>query len=91
MNAIETEIKEMLVKINADIQEIKISQARNEEKLNGIDRRLESFEKTVNTRFGNLETQVNKQDNRFWTFVLLLGSSLVGVVTKLVFFPTKPF
>ncbi|MDJ0717867.1 MAG: hypothetical protein QNJ54_27210 [Prochloraceae cyanobacterium] len=85
------EVKEEVKQVKEDVKKLEIGQAKNSEKLNGIVTRLDGFEKTVDGRFGNLETQVNKQDNRFWAFILLLGSSLVGILGKLVFFPTKPF
>jgi hypothetical protein len=71
----ETE-KELRELITAGFTDLKIGQARIEEKLNGIDKRLEL-----------IENRVNKQTSWFiGSFVALVGG-LLGILSKFVFFP----
>lgn len=64
-------------RIDTDIQDIKISLARIEEQGKAIDKRI-----------GLLETRDNAQETRFWGLVGLLTTSLVGIIAKLLFFPS---
>ena len=71
----ETE-KELRELITAGFTDLKIGQARIEEKINGIDKRLELIENRVN-------------DQTSWfigSFVALVGG-LLGILSKFVFFP----
>lgn len=80
--------------IQSDIQDIKLSQARTEERFNSVDQRFnsvdqrfDSLEKSVNKRFDSLEQRTIGQENRFWGLVALLTTSLLGVIAKVAFFP----
>ena len=71
----ETE-KELRELITAGFTDLKIGQARIEEKINGIDKRLEL-----------IEHRVNNQTSWFiGSFVALVGG-LLGILSKFVFFP----
>ena len=68
----ETELREL---ITAGFTDLKIGQARIEEKINGIDKRLEL-----------IENRVNNQTSWFiGSFVALVGG-LLGILSKFVFF-----
>jgi hypothetical protein len=73
--------------IATDLAEIKtesrVFHARTEERFNSIDQRFNS----VDQRLGSLEDRTKAQDNRLWTFVTALVIALVGLLTKLAFFP----
>jgi hypothetical protein len=71
----ETE-KELRELITAGFTDLKIGQARIEEKINGIDKRLELIENRVN----------NPTSWFIGSFVALVGS-LLGILSKFVFFP----
>ena len=62
-------------KLDEKVDEIKLVQGRNEEKLNGIDKRL--------------ETRVDDQDKRFWTLIIGAFLALFGLLAKMAFFPGK--
>ena len=71
----ETE-KELRELITAGFTDLKIGQARIEEKINGIDKHLEL-----------IENRVNNQTSWFiGSFVALVGG-LLGILSKFVFFP----
>jgi tetrahydromethanopterin S-methyltransferase subunit G len=71
----ETE-KKLWELITAGFTDLKIGQARIEEKINGIDKRLEL-----------IENRVNNQTSWFiGSFVALVGG-LLGILSKFVFFP----
>ncbi len=71
----ETE-KELRELITAGFTDLKIGQARIEEKINGIDKRLEL-----------IENRVNNQTSWFiGSFVAIVGG-LLGILSKFVFFP----
>jgi predicted nucleic acid-binding Zn-ribbon protein len=63
--------------------EVKIFQARIEEKFNSIDQRFNS----IDQRLERLEKRGDTQDTRFWGLVALLATALLGVEGKVVFFP----
>lgn len=69
-------IDQKLEAIAADVVEIKISQATTNERLNGLDQRV-----------GSLEDRLKTQDNRFWSLTIGIILSLIGLLTKLAFFP----
>ena len=71
----ETE-KELWELITAGFTDLKIGQARIEEKINGIDKRLELIENRVN----------NQTSWLIGSFVALVGG-LLGILSKFVFFP----
>ena len=62
-------------KLDGKVDEIKLAQGRNEEKLNGIDKRLD-----------RLETRVDDQDKRFWTLIIGAFLALFGLLAKMAFF-----
>jgi chromosome segregation ATPase len=93
-----TDILKRLDAIAADIQVIKISQARTEEKFNSIDQRIDALDKSLNQRIDALDKSLSKridsleqrsvgQETRFWGLVVLLGGALLTILGKVVFFP----
>ena len=65
-------------KLDEKVEEINLAQGRNEEKLNGIDKRLD-----------RLEIRVDEQDKRFWTLIIGAFLALFGLLAKMAFFPGK--
>ncbi len=62
-------------KLDEKVEQINIVQGRNEEKLNGIDKRLD-----------RLEIRVDDQDKRFWTLIIGAFLALFGLLAKMAFF-----
>jgi predicted nuclease with TOPRIM domain len=62
--------------IQSDIQGIKLSQARTEEKLDALNQRL-----------GSLEDRVKSQDSRVWGILVAILGTALGLAAKLAFFP----
>jgi septal ring factor EnvC (AmiA/AmiB activator) len=62
--------------IQADVTDIKISQAKADERLQSIE-----------TQLNDLKLQVRSQDNRLWTFVGGLFLTVLGFLAKFAFFP----
>jgi predicted nuclease with TOPRIM domain len=73
--------------MNSNLQElrleVKTSQARTEEKLNAIDQRFVDLGK----RIDSLEQRNIAQDVRFWGFLGIIVTALIGLLSKLAFFP----
>jgi chromosome segregation ATPase len=55
------EVLKRLETIQSDIQDIKLSQARTEERFNSIDQRFDSLETSLNQRIDSLETSLNQR------------------------------
>jgi DNA anti-recombination protein RmuC len=55
------EVLKRLETIQSDIQDIKLSQARTEERFNSIDQRFDSLEASFNQRIDSLETSLNQR------------------------------
>jgi hypothetical protein len=55
---------------------LEVFQARTEEQLNAINKRIYS-----------LEQRGNAQETRFWGLVTLLATALLGILGKVIFFP----
>ncbi|NJK29793.1 MAG: hypothetical protein HC940_06410 [Acaryochloris sp. SU_5_25] len=80
--------------IQTDIQDIKVSQARTEERFNSIDQRFTTLEiqvsdlkKSTDTQFADIKTQLRSQDNRLWTFLVAMFLAVLGFAAKLILFP----
>lgn len=65
-----------LQEIKDILTELKISQARIDEKLDAI-----------NVTLADVKKQADKQDNRLWVLISGMFLALVGVLTKFAFFP----
>jgi uncharacterized coiled-coil protein SlyX len=65
-----------LKEIKDILTELKISQARMDEKLDAI-----------NVTMADLKKQADKQDNRLWVLISGMFLAIVGVATKFAFFP----
>jgi predicted nuclease with TOPRIM domain len=65
-----------LQEIKDILMELKISQARMDEKLDAI-----------NNNVSDLKKQVDKQDNRLWVLVSGMFLVIIGALTKFAFFP----
>ncbi|MGB8701909.1 MAG: hypothetical protein WCD18_21040 [Thermosynechococcaceae cyanobacterium] len=73
--------------IASDIIEIKISQARTDERLNSLEVQVSDIKKNTDTQFADIKTQIRAQDARLWTFVTGLIIAVVGLLAKFLFFP----
>jgi predicted nuclease with TOPRIM domain len=73
--------------MNSNLQELRLEvktfQARTEEKLNAIDQRFVDLGK----RIDSLEQRNIAQDVRFWGFLGIIVTALIGLLSKLAFFP----
>lgn len=90
-----------LAAIADNIVEIKISQARTDERLNSIDERFKGIDqrfnsvdgqfadirKSTDTQFADIKVQIRAQDSRLWTFITALILAVVGLLSKFLFFP----
>jgi hypothetical protein len=75
----ETDIRELKELISNLDKKIDVFQARTEEKLDGVAKRLD-----------NLETRERDRDNRFWALVGGAFLALFGLLAKMAFFPSQP-
>lgn len=82
----ETKILSKLEQIDERLKNLEIGQARIEEKLNGVDKRLDD----TNGRLIQIEGRVNTQANWFLAIFGVLVAGLLTVVGKLGFFPNQP-
>lgn len=78
IDKLEQKLDLKIEKLDEKVDEIKLLQGRNEEKLNGIDKRLD-----------RLETHVDDQDKRFWTLIIGAFLALFGLLAKMAFFPGR--
>jgi hypothetical protein len=97
------EILKRLDSMAADLVEIKISQARVDERLSSIDQRIsdldksttqkiEALDKSLSKRLDSIDSRSSGQDTRFWALVAILASaliSIIGILAKIAFFPAK--
>ncbi|NCJ06353.1 hypothetical protein GS597_07480 [Synechococcales cyanobacterium C] len=58
-----------------------------DERFSALNTQLSDFKKTTDTQLADIRTQLRSQDNRLWTFVTALVLALVGLLSKLAFFP----
>jgi hypothetical protein len=85
--ATDTDILRRLDTIASDIQDIKISQARTEEKVIALEQRIGDLDKSLGKRMDSLEQRNVAQDVRFWGFLGIIVTALIGLLSKLAFFP----
>jgi hypothetical protein len=85
--ATDTDILRRLDTIASDIQDIKISQARTEEKVIALEQRIGDLDKSLGKRMDSLEQRNIAQDVRFWGFLGIIVTALIGLLSKLAFFP----
>jgi uncharacterized coiled-coil DUF342 family protein len=88
--ATDTDILKRLDTIASDIQDIKITLARTDERFNSIDQRFNSMDQRftdLNKRIDSLEQRNIAQDVRFWGFLGIIVTALIGLLSKLAFFP----
>ncbi len=81
--ALDKKLGDKIDPIAADVVEMKIAQARTEERLNS----LETGISDIKTELKDIRSEVRGQDARLWGFVVALFLALAGVLTKVVFFP----
>jgi septal ring factor EnvC (AmiA/AmiB activator) len=62
--------------IAADVVEIKVSQARIDERFSASDTQLE-----------DIKLQLRSQDTRLWGFIVALSLAVIGFLSKLAFLP----
>lgn len=81
-NTTDSELKQLIIEkfdqINQSLTDIKVSVARVEEKVSGIDTRLTS-----------LEARVEKQDGRLWKFVVSISLGFLAILSKIAFFSSS--
>jgi tetrahydromethanopterin S-methyltransferase subunit B len=93
-----SEVLKLFQVIQSDIQDIKISQTRTEEKVNALELRFGDLDKSLSKRMDSLEQSLNKridsleqrniaQDVRFWGFLGIIVTALIALLSKLAFFP----
>lgn len=75
-----SDMRSVLATVQSDVFEIKLSQARADEKLNALDERLSLFREDVNSKFTSLESEMQGQNSRLWTLVTGLLISLAAVI-----------
>jgi archaellum component FlaC len=84
--------------ITTNIIDIKISQARTDERLNSLETQVSDFKKSVDTQFSDIKKstdtqfsdikiQLRAQDTRLWSFITALVLAVVGLLAKFLFFP----
>ncbi|MEO1670649.1 MAG: hypothetical protein AAFR77_07655 [Cyanobacteria bacterium J06631_2] len=78
LNKVDEKLSLKIEKLDEKVDKITLAQGRNEEKLNGIDKRLE-----------RLEIRVDDQDKRFWTLITGAFLALFGLLAKTAFFPGR--
>jgi septal ring factor EnvC (AmiA/AmiB activator) len=90
-----------VVSIQSDVTDIKISQARTDERLNSLEKQLSDTRAEFKTDIADLKTDITdirlqlrryssrreSQDNRLWTFVGALFVAVLGFLAKFAFFP----
>lgn len=84
MPTIETDLKDILAKIEGHLEKIgdrlarlETGQARVEEKLDSLGNRVEKLE--------------GSQSKQIWTLIGIIGSTVIGVMIRYVFFsPDRP-
>ena len=67
-------------KIEVGFAEVKGEIKRLDERINGVETRLDSVDK----RLERLETS---QKNQIWALIGILGTALLGLTSKILFFP----
>jgi predicted nuclease with TOPRIM domain len=84
---IEQDLKEVLGSINQklehlqkDVMDIKIGQARLEEKVNGLEKDIESLKDDTKEIKGSQKAQI-------WTLIGILGTALLGTVIRYIILP----
>lgn len=104
-NITDIDIQTLLVSINDrlgtitdDITDLKVGQARMEERFNTIDQRFETVDQkfetfdqkfeTVSTQLTNLDNRLKAQDNKFWTLTLTMFAAILGALAKVTFWPS---
>ena len=81
-------------KIEVGFAEVKGEIKRLDERINGVETRLDSVDKrldsvdkrldSVDKRLERLETS---QKNQIWALIGILGTALLGLTSKILFFP----
>ncbi len=91
-------------KIDLLDKKLDIFMARTEERFNAVDQRFNAVDQRFNAveqRFSSLESSLNKridsieqrsvvQETRFWSFVGILVTALLGILARFAFFPNNP-
>lgn len=73
--------------ISSDLSDLKIGQAMLEERSAGFEAKtLEQFD-AANQRLGSLEERTQTQDGHIWSLLAGLLLTVVGLSTKVAFFP----
>lgn len=70
--------------IASNVVEIKIAQAKADERLNALEAGMADFKAELR----DVRGEIKGQDARLWGFVIALFLSLAGVLAKVVFFPS---
>jgi hypothetical protein len=74
------------------VEETSKSKLELKAQINGVDTKVATIEqgvKGINDRVGDAMKRLDTQDNRFWTLVILLLTTTIGLVGKFAFFPDK--
>jgi uncharacterized protein YpuA (DUF1002 family) len=99
--ATDTDIREVRDLLLGMDKKLDVFMARTDERFNSIDqrfqavdqrfidlgKRMDSLEQSVNKRIDSLEQRNVAQDVRFWGFLGIIVTALIGLLSKLAFFP----
>lgn len=77
--------------------EARVFQAGTTQKLAAIDQRITDLEKRMDQRFDAVDQRLDRTDKRldalegrFWGFLAIIVTALIGLLGKLAFFPSGP-
>ncbi len=74
-------------KIEVGFVEVKGEIKRLDERINGVETRLDSVDKRLDSVDKRLERLETSQKNQIWALIGILGTALLGLTSKILFFP----
>jgi peptidoglycan hydrolase CwlO-like protein len=83
----------MTTTAETDIKELKELILNLDKRFNELDKKNEVQGvklDVINQRLDDLKEQIGRQDNRFWGLVVALFVVLLGIIGKVLFFPSQP-
>jgi hypothetical protein len=88
--ATDTDIREVRDLLVAMDKKLDVFIARTDERFNSIDQRFQAVDQRfidLGKRMDSLEQRNIAQDVRFWGFLGIIATALIGLLSKLAFFP----
>lgn len=86
IDTVSKKLEDKIDAVAADVNDLKIAQAKNDERFNSIDQRFNNVEQRLDT----FEDRIKTQDNRFWGIITGMFITLFGLLAKMAFFPGTP-